>query len=88
MLEPAVLTAGLSDLEGHFQPKQFYESMISLQLRMKDTRLCEICFYFVNVLHMNTSKETTANAAVRHCTLHCTRNTAALWPLQELTSTL
>lgn len=65
-----MLTAGLNDLEGHLQPEQFYESMISLQLRMKDTYLCEICFYFVNVLLMNMSNETTANAAVKHCTLH------------------
>lgn len=43
--------------------------MFSLQLRMKDTHLCEICFYFANVLHMNMSKEATANAAVGHCTL-------------------
>lgn len=87
MLEPAVLTAGLNDLEGHLQPNNFM-NLCSLQLRMKGTRLCEICFYFVNVLHMSMSKETRANSAVRHCTLSCTGNAVALLPLQELTSTL
>lgn len=52
--------------------------MISLKLRMKGTHMCEICFYFVNVLHMNMSKETTANAAVRYCTLPLHRECTCL----------
>lgn len=70
-------TVGLNDFEGHSQPK-VYESVISLQLRMKDPHLHEIWFCFVNVLHMNISKETTANAAMRHCTLPLHREYSCL----------